>query len=75
MTSRNDGRDEERDALPGEEELEELYSAEYLQECADGDARQERLEELKRRIAHDAYKVDPETIAEEMLARGDISKG
>ncbi len=53
-------------------ELESLYSPDYLVECADDQAREERLEELKRRIAQDAYNVDPDRIAEEMLIRGDL---
>ena len=56
------------------EELEAAYSPEYLADCADGDARQERLEELKRRIALDAYKVDSDRIAEELLSKADLSK-
>ncbi len=54
------------------EDLESVYSADYLRECADDEAREERLEELKRRIALDAYKVDPDRIAEELLSRGDL---
>ena len=55
------------------EELESAYSPEYLAECADDQARQERLEELKRRIALDAYKVDSDRLAEELLAKEDLS--
>ena len=55
------------------EELEAAYSPEYLAECADGEARQERLEELKRRIALDAYNVDSDRLAEELLAKEDLS--
>ena len=58
-----------------EAEVEEpgsVYSAEYLRDCADEDARRERLEELKRRIEHSAYEVDPDRIAEELLLRGDL---
>ena len=53
--------------------LEALYSPEYLQECASAEARQERIAELKRRIEADAYKVDADRIAEELLLRGDLS--
>jgi len=47
----------------------EVYSVEYLAEAASGDAREERLAELKRRIALGAYKPDPDAIAEGMIAR------
>ena len=50
-------------------EVSEVYSVEYLAEAAGGDARQERLAELKRRIALGAYKPDPDAIAEGMLSR------
>ena len=50
-------------------ELGEVYSVEYLAEAASGDAREERLAELKRRIALGAYKPDPDAIAEGMIAR------
>ncbi|HXZ85065.1 MAG TPA: flagellar biosynthesis anti-sigma factor FlgM [Myxococcota bacterium] len=53
-------------------EVSEAYSVEYLAEAASGDARQERLAELKRRIALGAYKPDPDAIAEGMLARVDL---
>ena len=53
--------------------LEALYSPEYLRDCADSEARQERIAELKRRIEADAYKVDADRIAEELLLRGDLS--
>ena len=52
--------------------LEALYSPEYLRECSDTEARQERIAELKRRIQADAYKVDADRIAEELLLRGDL---
>ena len=54
------------------EELEDLYSAEYLQECASGEARNERLDELKRRIEAGAYKLDPDWVAEHLLAKDDL---
>ena len=54
------------------EELEDAYSVEYLQECADGEAREERLQELKRRIALGAYQIDADTVAQELLSRGDL---
>ena len=60
------------DDLHSEEESLELYSVEYLQECASGSARDERLAELRRRILHGAYRIDAERIAEEMLRRGDL---
>jgi anti-sigma28 factor (negative regulator of flagellin synthesis) len=47
----------------------EVYSVEYLAQAAGGDAREERLAELKRRIALGAYKPDPDAIAEGMIAR------
>jgi anti-sigma28 factor (negative regulator of flagellin synthesis) len=47
----------------------DVYSVEYLAEVATDDARQERLAELKRRIALGAYKPDPDAIAEGMLSR------
>ena len=50
-------------------ELADVYSVEYLAEAAKGDAREERLAELKRRIALGAYKPDPDAIAEGMIAR------
>ena len=40
-----------------------------IAEVAGGNARAERLEELKRRIALGAYKPDAESIAADMLAR------
>ena len=50
-------------------DVEEVYSVEYLAQAAGGDAREERLAELKRRIALGAYKPDPASIAEGMMAR------
>ena len=50
-------------------DMTEAYSVEYLADVAGGDARQERLAELKRRIALGAYKPDPDAIAEGMLSR------
>jgi anti-sigma28 factor (negative regulator of flagellin synthesis) len=52
----------------------EVYSVEYLAEAAGGDAREERLAELKRRIALGAYKPDPDAIAEGMLARVNMAE-
>jgi anti-sigma28 factor (negative regulator of flagellin synthesis) len=49
--------------------LDDLYSVEYLAEVAGGDARAERLEELKRRIALGAYNPAADAIAADMLAR------
>jgi anti-sigma28 factor (negative regulator of flagellin synthesis) len=54
---------------PGGDEAEEAYDPEYLREVAGGDARQKRLEELKRRIELGAYHPDPTSIAEGMLSR------
>ena len=52
---------------------EDLYSAEYLAEVADGSAREERLAELKRRIELGAYKPDATSIAEGMLSRAGVT--
>ncbi len=68
----SDPRDRDLDSVEDLGELESLYSPDYLVECADDQARAERLEELKRRIAQDAYKVDADRIAEEILSRGDL---
>jgi anti-sigma28 factor (negative regulator of flagellin synthesis) len=51
------------------EEIESLYSPEYLMDCADDEAREERLAELKRRIELGAYSIDADSIAEQMLGR------
>lgn len=67
--------DRDLDPIEESEDLDALYSPEYLRDCAGDPARSERLEELKRRIAHDAYVVDPDRIAEEMLLRGDLDEG
>ena len=56
------------------EELEELYSPEYLRDCADDEAREERLAELKRRIELGAYRIDAESVAEQMIGRADLDK-
>ena len=50
----------------------ELYSVDYLAEVAGGDAREERLAELKRRIELGAYKPDAQSIAEGMLSRAGL---
>ena len=55
-------------------EMSEVYSVEYLAEAASGDAREERLAELKRRIALGAYKPDPDAIAEGMLSRVNLAQ-
>ncbi len=60
-------KDDERDLT-----VEDLYSPEYLKDCAEGDARRERLEELKRRIELGAYKTDADSIAESLLSHGDL---
>lgn len=56
---------------PSEDDLEfaDAYPTEYLAAVASGDARDERLAELRRRIALGAYKPDPDAIAEGMLSR------
>lgn len=61
--------DEAADLTPESENCEDAYSAEYLLACASGDARSERLAELRRRIAQGAYRVDPARIAEYFLSR------
>jgi len=73
------GRDRKDPRKPGAEPAEApdldvsaVYSVEYLAEAAGGEARQERLAELKRRIALGAYKPDPDAIAEGMLSRVDL---
>jgi anti-sigma28 factor (negative regulator of flagellin synthesis) len=53
-------------------ELEALYSPGYLRDCADGEAREERLQELRRRIALRMYDVDATSIADGLLSRGDL---
>ena len=50
----------------------ELYSPDYLLDCADEEARSERLAELKRRIALGAYDIDPDSVALHMLGRVDL---
>jgi anti-sigma28 factor (negative regulator of flagellin synthesis) len=62
-------RDADRDWISDEDDLGELYSAEYLRECAAGDARAERLAELRRRIEAHAYKVDAIDLAAALLSR------
>jgi anti-sigma28 factor (negative regulator of flagellin synthesis) len=52
--------------------LEAIYSPEYLRSCASPDAREERIQELKRRIQARAYQIDADRIAEELLLRGDL---
>ena len=54
---------------PRTDDPEDAYDAEYLREVAGGDARRERLAELKRRIELGAYHPDPTSIAEGMLSR------
>jgi anti-sigma28 factor (negative regulator of flagellin synthesis) len=56
---------------PPGDATEDAYDPEYLRDVASGDARQERLAELKRRIALGAYHPDPTSIAEGMLSRTD----
>jgi anti-sigma28 factor (negative regulator of flagellin synthesis) len=73
MTAGDGRKDRAREKRAAEEtagvEFNDLYSVEYLAEVAGGNARAERLEELKRRIALGAYKPDPDAIAEGMLSR------
>ena len=66
---RRDRRSDEPAAAKSDLELDDLYSVEYLADVAGGNARAERLEELKRRIELGAYKPDPDAIAEGMLSR------
>jgi anti-sigma28 factor (negative regulator of flagellin synthesis) len=68
----SDPKRADRDLTPGPEKTESLYSPEYLKECASGEARQERLEELKRRIALGAYRVNADWVAEEILQKGGL---
>jgi anti-sigma28 factor (negative regulator of flagellin synthesis) len=53
---------------------ESLYSPEYLKDCADEEARSERLAELKRRIELGAYKIDPDSVALHMVGRVDLDE-
>ena len=55
--------------LLSEHGIEDLYSPEYLEACAGPGARDERLRELKRRIALDKYRVEPDRLADELLQR------
>ncbi len=68
----SESKDSNRESGSASEPIESVYSPEYLRECASGDARQKRLEELKRRIDLGAYRVDPDWIAEELLQRGTL---
>ena len=56
-----------------DDDFAELYAPDYLRDCADDEARRERLEELKRRIELRAYNIDADRIADGMLSRGDLS--
>ena len=56
------------DLIP-DDQLSDQYSSEYLEACSTPDARRERLEELKRRIALDKYVIEPDRLAEELLLR------
>ncbi len=53
-------------------ELDSLYSPDYLRDCADEEARSERLAELKRRIELGAYNIDPDSVALHMLGRANL---
>jgi anti-sigma28 factor (negative regulator of flagellin synthesis) len=66
MPGPRDITDYEADGLVA---TEDAYSADYLRDVANDEARQERLEELKRRIELGAYKPDATSIAEGMLSR------
>ena len=50
------------------------YSPEYLRDVAGGNARQERLEELKRRIELGAYNPDADAIAAHMVGRVELDE-
>ncbi len=62
-------RDADRDWISEDDDLGELYSPDYLRDCAAGEAREERLAELRRRIEAGAYLVDAAHIADSLLAR------
>ena len=66
------GAERPRDNAKHPEAIEDAYSVEYLKECAGGTAREERLAELRRRIRVGAYRVDAETVADELIRRGDL---
>ena len=55
-----------------DDELEAAYPPEYLRDCADDEARGERLAELRRRIELKLYDVDANRIAEGLLSAGDL---
>ena len=57
-----------------DDELETAYPPEYLRDCADEEAREERLAELRRRIELKLYDVDAGRIAEGLLSAGDLGK-
>jgi anti-sigma28 factor (negative regulator of flagellin synthesis) len=57
------------DFVSDSDDLEALYSPEYLLECSSGDARMERLAELRRRIQQHAYRIDADRLATELLRR------
>ncbi len=63
-------KDSTRDWISDEDDLGELYSPEFLQTCAEGEARAERLAELRRRVAQGAYRVNADEIARALLSRG-----
>ena len=71
MAKGDEPADRRRENSPAADEsgLDDLYSVEYLADVAGGDARAERLAELKRRIALGAYKPAADAIAADMLAR------
>ena len=62
-------KDTGRDWISDEDDLGDLYSPEYLAGCASGDARAERLAELRRRVAQGAYQVNADEIARALLRR------
>ncbi len=62
-------RDADRDWISDDDDLGELYSADYLRDCAAGEARAERLAELRQRIEARAYNVDASHLADALLSR------
>ena len=71
MAKRDERKGGVRENVPAadEPELDDVYSVEYLAEVAGGNAREERLAELKRRIELGAYNPAADAIAADMLAR------
>lgn len=63
-----------KDWIPDEDDLGELYSPEYLADCASGEAREERLSELRRRVEQGAYRVNPDELAHALLLRARLDE-